>query len=533
MVYSGGISSQNLANSRLFQPVLTAVVQKYCSHSLFEFAELTLNTSFILSSSRSCGNHYGGLFNMLPQLTVIMNRFVVVQQGLWCPTKKLATVIEGFTDAISGFSVSYYDGCMTNGRLINYALPVILPDLSTTGKNGLNSFSIGYQDTARQASCRFASITRHYIYTFDGRKRYMRLKDGGYPDVSLADAREEFDIAKVKVKNGIDPLTEKEKAKIERQRTPFVSDFVDEFIEKYAKEHNRSWKEIERALKAEIVPRWGKRKLTDITRRDLVLVLDEIKERGAPVMANRVLAYTRKMFSWAVSERAVLDVNPFLMMSRPSKETSRERALSEAEIRTFWHNLDDCRMSDQIKRALKLILVTGQRPGEIIGMHRNEISGDWWEIPAARSKNKMAHRVFLTGTAKKLIGDAEGYIFESPFNPGKSYEVRTLTHDIKANLPHTPESKVIDRIKIAHFTPHDLRRSAATRWAEMEISGDMIDRLQNHITKQKQGVGHIYNRYSYSREKQQALEAWKRKLNGIVIDTKNIVVSISSHKNKA
>jgi len=83
-----------------------------------------------------------------------------VQQGLWCPTKKLATVIEGFTDAISGFSVSYYDGCMTNGRLINYALPVILPDLSTTGKNGLNSFSIGYQDTARQASCRFASITR-------------------------------------------------------------------------------------------------------------------------------------------------------------------------------------------------------------------------------------------------------------------------------------------------------------------------------------------------------------------------------------
>ena len=279
----------------------------------------------------------------------------------------------------------------------------------------------------------------------------MRLGDGGYPDVTLKNAREMFDIAKVKVKNGIDPLLEKDTAKTERKRTPFVADFVDDFIEKYAKEHNRGWQEIERAMKAEIVPKWGKRKLTDIKRSDLVLVLDDIKERGAPVMANRVMAYTRKMFSWAVSERAVLDVHPFLMMKRPNKEEARERSLSKTEIKAFWENLDDCKMSDQIKRALKLILVTAQRPGEVIGMHRDEIDGDWWEIPTARSKNKLVHRVFLTATAKQLIGDAKGYIFESPIhpanlfesppNPGKPYEVRTMTHDIKQNLPHTPDSK--------------------------------------------------------------------------------------------
>jgi integrase len=363
----------------------------------------------------------------------------------------------------------------------------------------------------------------YYIYTLDKRKRFMRLGDGGYPDVSLANAREKFDIAKVKVKNGIDPLTEQDAAKTERNRTPFVKDFVDEFVEKYAKEHNRGWQEIERALKAEIVPRWGKRKVTDIKRRDLVLVLDEIKERGAPVMANRILAYTRKMFSWAV-ERAVLEMNPFLMMARPNKEESRERALSESEIKVFWNNLDACKMSDAIKRALKLILVTGQRPGEIIAMHRNEIDGDWWEIPATRSKNQQAHRVFLTTTAKQLIGNTDGYIFESPANHGKSYEVRTMTHDIKANLPHTPESKVIDRLKIQHFTPHDLRRTAATRWAEMGTPGDLIDRLQNHITKQKQGVGHIYNRYSYDKEKQQALEAWERKLTSIISEKDSNVI---------
>lgn len=361
----------------------------------------------------------------------------------------------------------------------------------------------------------------YYIYTFDGRKRFMRLGDGGYPDVSLANAREKFDVAKVKVKNGVDPLAEQDNAKIERNRTPFVADFVSEYINRYAKEHNRGWKEIERALKAEIVPKWGKRKITDIKRRDLVVVLDEIADRGAPVMANRVLAYTRKMFSYAV-KRDVLEANPFMGMDRPSKEEGRERALSANEIIKFWVNLETAKMSDSIRRALRLILVTAQRPGEVIGMHSREIEGSWWTIPTERSKNKQAHRVFLTPLALELIGGKEGYIFESPANPGndtsgnplppKPYEVRTMTHDIKANLPHTPKSKVEDRLKVAHFTPHDLRRTAATCMAEMGIPGDILDRVQNHITKQKQGVGHIYNRYSYDKEKQQALEAWERRL---------------------
>ncbi|NTV50985.1 MAG: site-specific integrase [Geobacteraceae bacterium] len=366
-----------------------------------------------------------------------------------------------------------------------------------------------------------------FIYTFDGKRREMNL--GNYPATSLAEAKLKYGTEKKILAQGKDPAAQEREAKEERKRTPFIKEFVDEFISRYAKEHNRGWGEIERALKAEIVSRWGKRKITDIKRRDLVLVLDEIKERGAPVMANRVLAYTRKMFSWAV-ERAVLEVNPFLMMSRPTKELTRERTLNELEIKSFWHNLDDCKMSEQIKRALKLILVLGQRPGEIIGMQRHEIKGDWWEIPASRSKNRQSHRVFLTKTAKQLIGEGEGFIFESPVrssgNPAKSYEVRTMTHDIKANLPHTPESKVADRIKIPHFTPHDLRRTAATRWAEMGIHGDLIDRLQNHITKQKQGVGHIYNRYSYEREKQQALEAWERKLISIISNIESKVIAM-------
>lgn len=105
-----------------------------------------------------------------------------------------------------------------------------------------------------------------------------------------------------------------------------------------------------------------------------------------------------------------------------------------------------------------------------------------------------------------------------------------MSHDIKANLPHTPDSKAEDRLKIAHFTPHDLRRTSATCMAEMGIAGDIIDRVQNHITKQKQGVGHIYNRYSYDKEKQQALEAWERKLLSITTGKQGKVIPIKGGK---
>ena len=71
-------------------------------------------------------------------------------------------------------------------------------------------------------------------------------------------------------------------------------------------------------------------------------------------------------------------------------------------------------MSTDIRRALKLILVTGQRPGEVAGMYYGEIKGDWWTIPAARTKNHREHQVFLTPTARELIGEKKGYIFPSP-----------------------------------------------------------------------------------------------------------------------
>lgn len=86
------------------------------------------------------------------------------------------------------------------------------------------------------------------------------------------------------------------------------------------------------------------------------------------------------------------------------KEQGRDRVLAPAEIKTVWTNIDACNMTDEIRRAIKLVLVTAQRPGEVIGMHSSEIEGVWWTIPKERSKNGREHRVYLTATELSLLG---------------------------------------------------------------------------------------------------------------------------------
>lgn len=270
-------------------------------------------------------------------------------------------------------------------------------------------------------------------------------------------------------------------------------------------------------------------------------------------MANNCFQIIRKMFNWAV-EKDILQHTPCTGVKLPSPKLSRDRVLTEAEIKTMWHNLDNCAMSDEINRALKLILVTAQRPGEVIGMHSSEIDGHWWTIPAERAKNGKTHRVYLTATALKLIGPLKvtdkktgeeknkGFIFRTPLTKKEqSIAAQALIvavarglafplTDDKGNQLYLKGGKPAteNRLEIDHFTPHDLRRTAATFMAKAGEMDEVIDAVLNHA---KQGVIKVYNQYRYDLEKQKALETWERKLNSIVTGkSSGTVISIQEHK---
>ncbi|MGE4579383.1 MAG: tyrosine-type recombinase/integrase [Desulfuromonadales bacterium] len=365
-----------------------------------------------------------------------------------------------------------------------------------------------------------------FLYRYNGKSRRMTF--GEYPAMSLSEAHQQHAAACCLLKeNNVDPGAVEQAAKDEARRAPTITDLVDEFIDGIKNKGNRSWSEYDRNLKKDVVPAWGGRKVKDISRRDVILLLEDVFRRGAPNQSTQVLKIVRRMFNFAI-ERGILEANPAALVKPLAPEVKKDRFLSDNEVGIFWLALDSCPMSDILKRALRLILVTAQRPGEVIGLRASEVDGHWWTIPADRSKNKRAHRVYLTKLALDLLPEpgAGGLYFPSPRlpKPGedgnvdtKPIEVNALAHALRRALaPSRPQTGTAEpappALPLEHFTPHDLRRTAASHMASLGY-GIIVEKVLNHTNRT---VTAIYDRYSYDNEKRQALEAWARKLDRII-----------------
>ncbi|MCZ6858995.1 MAG: integrase arm-type DNA-binding domain-containing protein, partial [Alphaproteobacteria bacterium] len=244
-----------------------------------------------------------------------------------------------------------------------------------------------------------------YMYRFNGKARRMGI--GTYPAIGLAKARVMHAGAKEILAKGADPGTQQTERKRAERSAETVFDLADEYLEKWARPRKRSAAEDERMLNKDVLPAWGMRKAKSITRRDVILLLDGIVERGSPIQANRTLAVVRRMFNFAIS-RDILDTTPVAMVKAPAKENQRDRVLSADEIKTFWNGLAAAPMTQAVRLALKLELVTAQRKGELVGAALSEFDFDEgvWTIPAGRAKNGIAHRVPLSPLTLELIEEA-------------------------------------------------------------------------------------------------------------------------------
>ena len=274
-------------------------------------------------------------------------------------------------------------------------------------------------------------------------------------------------------------------------------------------------------LESNVIPGWGKWKVADIKRRHIVILLDKIAKR-APIGQNRVHGALSRIFNFA-AERGVIDDSPCTRIKK-LPEKGRDRVLTDDEIKLLWAALDLENKKIDIYRptklALKLILLTGQRPAEVCGMQWSEIDKEIWIIPPERRKTADENRIPLLPMAKAVIEAARTFskghqhVFRSPYKPEKPMTRHALTRAVDRHW-----SEILAEMETAEkFTPHDLRRTLRTKLAELKVDDIVAEKILGH---RLQGVLGIYNRYGYDDEKRQALAKWEGRLAEILGQTEH------------
>jgi integrase len=336
-------------------------------------------------------------------------------------------------------------------------------------------------------------------YRFGRQSRRHAL--GLYPNVSLKEARDLARDILVRAGRGEDPQQERRAAR----SAPTFAELAGEYVERYARREKRRWQEDVRILEKDLLPAWRHLPARSITPREVHRVLDGILDRGSPVMANRTRALISRLFNFGI-EREVVAHNPVVGVRPPAREHSRQVVLSEAQLRTLWAVWDAER---SITAAVfQLLLVTAQREREVLTMRWEDVDGPWWRIPPNVVKNKLAHRVYLPPLALAILDDLRAitgrgaWVFASPK---------------KVARPVVAINKAAERFRatsgVDGWTPHDLRRTAATHMGRMGVNRLVIGKVLNHS---EPGVTAIYDRSTYEPEMQDALCRWAAELQSLV-----------------
>jgi integrase len=329
---------------------------------------------------------------------------------------------------------------------------------------------------------------------------------GSYPAIDLKSARELAGKALRAVAEGRDPGREKLQ---ERAAPDTIETVAAQFIERHCKRSNRTStaQATERLLRLYVLPRWRGRLMREISRRDVLDVLDRVVDGGKPIAANRVLAAVRKLFNWAVS-RDIVPASPCAGVKPPASERARDRSLTDAELRNVWQATE--KIGGPFGALVKLLILTGQRRDEVAGMSWGEIDSGarLWRLPPERVKGNRAHEVPLSEAAvavllhlprigKRFVMTTKGVSPSSGYNKGK--------RKLDALLP----------LDMPPWRLHDLRRTVASGMARLGIDLPVIEKVLNHASGSFAGIVGVYQHHKFSDEKCAALDAWGKFVIGL------------------
>ena len=317
---------------------------------------------------------------------------------------------------------------------------------------------------------------------------------GRYPDLPLVRARELANDARRVAADGGAPQAIKRQRVEAQKKTKTYAEVVELYYEAKLSplrtgQHARTM--LQRVGR---VYGWDERPLTSITDDDAAAMLQDIAERrGKKSMANRTKHIGHAMFKWAKQPgRKFATINPFADLPAPGGATiKRDRYLSPDEIRQVWRALDEpgrFNVSGDAATALRLILVTAARPGMVRGMVGSELRdlsgpsehGPHWSLPGQRMKAGSAFITPLSGLALELL------------RPHLKNDASAPMFDLHPNDLYEAAHRIVAALGMKRWTPHDLRRTAATILDKAGYSLEQIGALLAHTRK---GVTAIYARW--------------------------------------
>ena len=355
---------------------------------------------------------------------------------------------------------------------------------------------------------------RSWAVRYRSGAKHRRMSLGKFPAMSLADARSKARDVQAAAQGGDDPAGEREQAKAAKIEARLSErDKIRTLVGDYTKRHLaklKSGNDVSAQFRRHVLPIWGDCDVHEIARRDVLALLDGIADSGRIATANRVRVYLSHFFGWCVS-RDILAISPVQGVKPVGKEASRERVLTDDEIRWFWRACDD--LGFPWGPMGQILLLTGQRRGEVAGMRDSEIVGGEWHLPPERTKNGRAHNVPLSRAVSDVLGAVERI-------KGKPSMVFTTTGETPLSGFYKGRNHIAERmaeiasdeagapVEIPHWTFHDLRRTAATGMARLGIPVRVTEAVLNHASGTGGGIVGTYQRYDYADEKRAALATW-------------------------
>ncbi|CAG2144236.1 Prophage integrase IntA [Cupriavidus yeoncheonensis] len=398
------------------------------------------------------------------------------------------------------------------------------------------------------------AVSVSFVYTYKRDGKFRDLSCGTWPSVSLKSIRLARDAARSLLEQGVDPAERKrvnklearaeEQAKIAQLQQhlarPTLRAVYQQWVTAELSNRKDQGAETKRGIEKDVIPVLGDRHADDIKRADIMAVLDKVKARGANRLANRLLAELRQLFSFALV-REIVTGNPTIGIEKKhvgGAEVERDRVLTESELRALRSALEAANLPDSTKAALWLQLATACRIGEIIKARRADIDLDaaTWVIPSEHSKNGKPNVVHLSAFALghmwTLVALSGSSAWLMPASKGDRHaDLKGITKQVSdRQLKYydrtTPHSKrtATHRNALAlgasRWTPHDLRRTAATLMQACGILPAIIEKCLNHTDENR--IRRTYQVHDYRDEKRQAWDLLGQRLASL--SSNNVVV---------